>query len=336
MRMADLTRGGFGPTTLAGFVFLWLTCTAWPAAFAAEEGGFFDTISRIFGADTEPEPDTSRMTTDQVFQFTQDVILEIEILREELGVSDFVVEAELVEDRSPIHAYAKTLELQAKVIKMQRRFGAPLALPTEIPFKEIHPGDVAASLQGILRELRAVKAEMVIDRLIRPTPLVAGKSSSLVYQSLTEASAMLDGLVGAPLAPDDVYHNCLFILEELRLVAEEFGVSLEQNPPVVEGAKNPTEVAQQLQRATYKVIALQTRLGMDASGVPGLTLVRVSPSENYDATSMLLAEMARLKFHLDIDERGRREAGPGGRSPADVFALVLLIIQNLDRVAAAV
>ena len=40
---------------------------------------------------------------------------------------------------------------------------------------------------------------------------------------------------------------------------------------------------------------------MDPSGVPATTLVRVSPSEHYDAINMLLAEMARIKLHLGVD-----------------------------------
>jgi len=84
-------------------------------------------------------------------------------------------------------------------------------------------------------------------------------------------------------------------------------------------------------RATYKVINLQTRLGMDASGVPGLTLVRVTPSEVYDATNMLLAEMARIKLHLDINvPRDDDGTEPRGKKPEDTFAVVLVIVRNLD------
>ena len=305
-----------------------------PPAWAAEDTGFFDTISRWFESDG-PE-DARGLTSGHVFQASQDVISEIELLREELGVYDFPVEAEAIEGRSPVHAYVKALELLTKVSKVQLRFGIPVAEVRHVPFKEIRPGDVVAILDEVLAELRAIKAEMVIDRQIEPATLTQGATLSMVYKELADASGLLDGLLGQPLTPDDVYLSCLFILDELDLVASKLGVSLEDVPPTVEGPKTPTEVAQQLLRATYKVVALQTRLGMEPSGVPDLTMVRVTPAENYGATSLLLAEIARIKLHLEIDTLREGRTEPTGRRPEDVFALVLLLIQNVDGLAGEV
>ena len=88
-------------------------------------------------------------------------------------------------------------------------------------------------------------------------------------------------------------------------------------------------------RATFKTINLQTRLGMDASGVPQITLVRVSPAEVYEATNILLAEMVRIKAHLDIQLPRAEQAPSRNKKPKDVFAQVLLLIRNLDTLARA-
>ena len=95
------------------------------------------------------------------------------------------------------------------------------------------------------------------------------------------------------------------------------------------------EVAQQVLRATFKMINLQTRLGMDASGVPQITLVRVSPAEVYEATNVLLAEMVRIKAHLDIPLPREEHALSRNKRPRDIFAQVLLLIKNLDILAKA-
>ena len=305
----------------------------WPHAFAAEdEGGFLDAIRDWLGS---PFPDDEeadrRITPSHVFREVQDLIAEIAILRDELGVFDYPPESELQEDRAPVHVYAKTLEVLKKVRGVQRRFGVPTSGVGQIPFKEVVPADVLESVRHIIDELRAIKAQMVINREITPAPLVGGKTPSLVYKSLADVSFLLDGLRGRPLTPDDVFENATYILDEMELIAAKLKVPLEVNMPQVEGNKRPIDVAQQVLRATYKVINLQSRLGMDASGVPGLTLVRVTPSEVYDATNMLLAEMARIKFHLDINVPRDQRPEPKGKRPTDVFALVLLIIENLDR-----
>ena len=270
-------------------------------------------------------------TPSHVFREVQDLTAEIGILREELGVDDYPPEAELQEYRAPVHVYAKTLEVLNKVRGVQRRFGVPVADVRQIPFKEVLPGDALGNIEYILGELRKIKTQMVIETEIAPAPLVGGKTLSLVYKGLSDASFKLDGLRGRPLMPDDVFRNATYILDEIELIAAKLKVPLEIDVPQVEGTKRSNDVAQQVLRATYKVINLQARLGMEASGVPDITLVRVTPSEVFDATNMLLAEMARIKFHLDINVPRDQRPEPRGKRPNDVFALILLIIENLDR-----
>ncbi len=302
-----------------------------------DEGGFFDRILEWFSSSSETvtESDQASAAPGQMSSAVQDLIAEITILREELGVFDYPPQAELQEERSPVHVYAKTLEVLSKVIRVQRRFGVPEAQERQIPFKEVHSGDVLASIGDITDEIRKIKAQMIIETEIEPAARVGDQSLSFVYKELADASFLLDGLGGRPLTPNDVYRNCLYILDEMGLIAEQLGVSLDPELPEVGEEKKPKEVAQQVLRATYKVINLQTALGMDASGVPSLTLIRVTPSEVFDSTNMLLAEMARIKFHLGVDERRRAIPEPAGQTPSDSFALVLGIIKNLDRMSAA-
>ena len=301
-------------------------------ALAQEESGWLDALVDWFGSSTANQSESARRdaTPSHVFQAVQDLIAEINILREELGVYDYPPEAELQDDRAPVHVYVKTLELATKISAIQRRLGVPAAPSRQVPFKEIVPGDVLANVESILEEVRKIKAQMVIERQIEPAPLVGGKTPSTVYKSLADASFLLDGLRGRPLTPDDVFRNATFVLDELELIAAKLRVPLELDVPLVNEAKRPIDVAQQVLRATYKVINLQTRLGMDASGVPSLTLIRVTPSEVFDATNMLLAEMARIKLHLDINVPRDAAAEPQGKRPVDVFALVLVIVRNLD------
>ena len=320
-----------------GLLVLLAGTFASPPVVAQEEGGFLDTISDFLSPRTAVagEADRRGATPSHVFRAVQDLIAEVEILRDELGVYDYPPLAELQEDRMPVHVYAKTLEVLTKVTRIQRRYGLPTGEVGRIPFKEVVPGDVLGNVEYIISELRNFKRAMVIDREIEPTPLVGGKTPSVVYKALADASFMLDGLRGRPLAPDDVFQNVSYVLDEMELIAAKLRVPLSLELPVVDGSKTPTDVAQQVLRATYKVINLQNRIGMDASGVPTLTLVRVTPSEVYDATNMLLAEMARIKLHLNINVPRDSSPEPKGKRPSDVFQMVLVIIQNLDAMTAA-
>ncbi len=275
------------------------------------------------------------VTSSDVFRATRDLIAEIRILRDELGVYDYPVEAELQQDRALVHVYAKMLEVQSKVSGVQSRFGVTPADVGQIPLKEIAPADVLRGVNNALDELRRIKTQMVIESEIEPAAPEGAKTASMIYKNLADASFLLDGLRGRPLTPNDVYANVEGILDEMELVAAKLKVPLLTDPPPVNGTKRLNDVAQQVLRATYKVINLQTRLGMDASAVPTLTLVRVTPSEIYDATNILMAEMNRIKMHLGINLPRERRPDPRNMRPEHVFAQVMLIIQNLDAMADA-
>ena len=77
---------------------------------------------------------------------------------------------------------------------------------------------------------------------------------------------------------------------------------------------------------------------MDASGIPQLQLVRVTPAVVYEAVGILGAEMVRIKAHLGIDLPRDDRPPSRNKNPTDVFGQALLIIRNLDilsRAAAA-
>ena len=279
--------------------------------------------------------ETSEVTPSHVYQATSNLILEIEILRDAMGVSVYPIEAESQEDRAPIHVYSKSLEVLEKIAAAQRRLGMAPARIAQIPVKEIRPKDVYASVQNCLVEVRRIKEQLVIEDEIEPAPLEGGKTPSAVYEHLGDASFLLDGLVGHPTDPNDVHTHLVYLHDEMELIAAKLKVALELDPPVVEGKKRMKEVAQQVLRATFKLINLQTRLGMDASGVPQITLVRVSPAEVYEATNILLAEMVRIKAHLGIQLPRMEHAPSRNKKPRDLFAQVLLFIKNLDALAKA-
>ena len=281
------------------------------------------------------EEDGKEVTLSHVYQATLDLIAEIEILRQATGVADNPGEADLREDRAPIHAYSKSLEVMEKTARIQRRLGMIPVEVGQIPVKNITPQDVYRNVQAIIEELHRVKRQLVIKDEIQPAPFAGGKTPSLLYKNLGDASLLLDGLVGRPTTSNDVYVHVLQVHDEMELIAAKLGVVLESDPPIVEGRKEPKEVAQQILRATYKVINLQSRLGMDASGVPNSTLVQVTPAEVFDSTNILLAEMVRVRVHLNIrlPRAERRESR--NKQSKDAFAQVLLVIKNLDALTKA-
>ena len=278
---------------------------------------------------------TNETTPSHVFQVVSNLINELEVLREAMGAMDYPLEAEPVTDRSPIHVYSRSLEVRRKIADTQRRFGLVPGEVDQIPVKLIEPRDVFESIQVALAEVRRTKQELFIEDAVDSAPFVGGKTPSLVYQHLGDASFMLDALVGRPTDINDVYANLMYLQGDMELVATRLRISLEMDPPAVDGRKRLKEVAQQIMRATFKIINLQTRLGMDASAVPQVTLVRVVPANIYEAINIMKAEMVRIKVHLGIQLPHAEPPASRNQRPRDVFAQALLLIRNLDRLAGA-
>ena len=278
-----------------------------------------------------------RADLSHVYRAIRDLTAEIGILREELGAHDSPPEAELLADRAPVHIYVKTLEVLAKVTQTQRRLGIPAGGVVRIPFKEIDAADILVNIEHVLNEIERIKTQMGVQREIVPAALETVNAPSSIYRSLADASFLLDALSGRPLTPVDVYRHAASALDDVALIAGKLDVPLELETLPVEGTKTSIDVAQQLLRAMYKVVNLQTRLHMEASRVPAMNLVGVSLAENYEMINLLLAEMVRIKLHLGIDEvRQARPGPPTGTGLDEVFAVVQLIVRNLDELSGAV
>ena len=212
-------------------------------------GGILSTILQWFqgrNLDTDPEgeqaqarqqgreADGKEVTLSHVYQAIRNLIAEIEILRQATGVVDAPPEADPREEQAPIHAYSKSLEVMEKTARVQRRLGM---IPVEvgpIPVKRITPQDVHRNVQAIIEELRRVKRQLVIEDEIQPAPFAGGKTPSLLYKNLGDASFLLDGLVGRPTTSNDAYMHVLRVHDELELIAAKLGVALESDPLMVE------------------------------------------------------------------------------------------------------
>ena len=303
---------------------------------ADDDGGVFSTIvSPLRFIQREAKAQETEITPSHVYQIVSDLLSEIEIVREAMGVTDYPLEAEPAEDRAPIHAFSKTLELRKKITAAQRRLGMAPSKVGQIPVKEIIPKDVYGSVRSALAEVRRIKEQLVIEDEIEPAEFAGGKTPSLVYQHLGDASYMMDGLVGHPIDINDVHQNLTGFVGDMELVATKLKVALKLNPPEVKKRRRLKDVGQQIMRGTFKLINLQTRLGIDASDVPEVTLVRVAPGNLNEAINIMDAEMVRIKAHLGITLPHEEPQGARNKKPNDLFALAILVIRNLDILANA-
>ena len=309
-----------------------------------EGGGFISSILEWFRGEEKasPEPEkgpsdnAEEISTTQVYQVATELLAEIKVLRRATRVTDAPPAADVTVYQTLTHAYTKGLEVQMKTARLQKRLGM---IPIEIasnPVKDITARDLHSNIVDTINELRRVKRQLVIDEEIQPDSSGGSKSPSLIYQILANASFLMDGLLGRSTTFNDIYMRVLRVHDEMELISEKLEVTLKLEPPIVNVSKETKDVAQQVLRASYKVIQLQRKLDMIVSGASTSTLERVTVADVYDATARLLAEMVRIKAHFNIQLPPATPRTSRNKQPTDVFAQVLLLIHNLDLMIEAV
>ena len=321
-------------------------------AGAAPAGGLLSRIVEWFRSDdaaaapaqapepAAPEatsaPDAEPATLGDVHAAVRDAIAEIALLRTATGVGAAPAPREGAaprEDVTPAHVHARALEVLGKTARSARRLGMVAARTSRPPVTGFAPGDLHRAARAIVGELRRIKRQLVVEAAIEPADADAGATPPSLDAELAHASALLDALVGRPPSLNDVMGCVARIHDELRAVAAALGAALPRDAPAPaagQAERAPAEVAQQLLRAAYKAIALQTALGMEASGVPAVALEGATPADALDAATALLGEVLRIRAHL-----GAGPAPPAARSgeggpPGDAYAGARLAVAQLD------
>ena len=287
-----------------------------------------------------PAPDAGTVTLAEAYRAARDLVAEIELLRRAQGIAEVPAPVESGDGReAPIHAWLESLEVMDKAARVQRRFGMIAFEPGALPAGDVTLADTHRNVLTVIGELRRVKRQLVIEAGIEPAPPGTGPAPVDLRARLAHASALLDGLVGRPVSSNDVYLHVRRVRAVLTPLAARLGVSLEPDPPPGPGtAQEPRaskEVAQQILIATYKVVNLQSRLGMAPSDVPGAPPGDVAPADVYEAVNRLLVELARIGAHLGVQTLIPGPEETRRMRSADVHAQALRLIADLERVSRA-
>ena len=287
-----------------------------------------------------PAPGAGTVTLAEASRAARDLVAEIELLRRAQGIADPPAPAESGGGReAPIHAWLESLEVMEKAARVQHRFGMIAFDVGSLPAGDVTLADTHRNVLAVTGELRRVKRQLVIEARIEPAPPGADPAPADLHARLAHASALLDDLVGRPVSSNDVYLHVRRVRAALAPLAARLGVSLEPDPPPGSGAaeepRASKEVAQQIVIATYKVVILQSRLGMAPSDVPGGPPDNIAPAGVYESVNRLLAELARVKAHLGVETPGIERHEARRMHAGDVYAQAQRLIADLDRVSRA-
>ena len=299
-------------------------------------GGLSFMVILVFAqSELRPEPVVEgSASASHVDQLVEDIISEIVVLRKAMDVQSTPREPGVQVRKVPLHVHAKMIEVLEKLTRLQRRLKMPVAQVPQIPIKQIESEDVAQLARVVLVQLRLVKSKLNLTESIKETSFVDGMTASDIYEKTWRASYLLDALVGET-DPNYVFRNVLYVRSELEQIAEKLAVSLSSTVPASRKGKLPKDVNLEGFKNQHKLVKVERKLSMVAFSVPDFPAGNITPSDVFDTSNMLLAELVRIKVHLKISTPRDDFAVPSGKKPPDVLAQMQLVGFNLNALLGA-
>jgi hypothetical protein len=268
------------------------------------------------------------VTPSNVYHKVSMINAEIKLIRNELGVTKKVREPVLQINKMPVHVYIKSLELFKKVSKLQKKHGIASNPPLELPIQDINSENVLSVVDKIYDEVIRVKKQLGINQSIKEIEFYVGRTPSNVYENIWQVSYLIDGMI-KPIKSTDVYENTLRVQSELSLIASYLNIALPNLVGDPQSGKTPRQVHLQGYINMHKFALLEEKLNMKAYRVPAYPKTKISSSDAYDVTNMMLAEINRIKVHLGIKQVAQYETVIGRKRPSHALAEMNLINEQV-------
>ncbi len=258
-------------------------------------------------------------TPSHVFQQAKSLEMDIIAIAAADNVASNQKEPYVQTNKLPVHVYAKATEVHHKIIRLQKKLGLSVSEQRAIPIRKITPADVFAVVSFLRQEV----APILADKSIPPSEAVfeGGKTPSNVYEQLMRVSLALDPMIGK-INPNLVYRNAQMIQSDINLIAGSLKVApVNKVPELIQGSK-PFDVNIEAFKNLYRIAKLERNLEMQSVRVSDFPVGKIGPSEVYDTTNNILAELIRIKTRLNLTEPTAQFSVPEGKKPAEVLQLM--------------
>ena len=265
-------------------------------------------------------------TPPDVYQLVEALNSDVSALRKLVNPSYGVNQPGVQMGKTPTHVYMKGIEVFDKVQRLRAKNRLSTSAPLSPPESSVTPAEIFRLVSLIRKELLPLLDSKGAEQS-KLQELELHKLPSDVYERLWEASYQLDALVD-PIAPKMVLANAKLINQNIHTVAEHLNVSLSVSKGEKLSGKTPRDASIEAYRVLYQITDLQHSVGLKPSRVPAYPTGDISPSEVFDITNGVLAELTRINIQLGIKINHRKESVSEAVTPNDVAA-ELMLIQSL-------
>ena len=268
------------------------------------------------------------MTPSHVYQETERLLLDIKLLRATQNINDGVRDPGVQVNKTPLHVFAKALQVKEKIALAQRKFDIEPGEVPIMPTKNIVPADVFQLVRSLRSDVDRIKNKLGAVASHSEPPFVSGKTPSHVYENLWRSSLLLDALVGS-IKPAYVFRNTELILSEINQIGKSIGADLNSPAPPSQENIKPKDVNLEAFKNLYRLARIERKIDISRVKVPQFPATSISPADVFETTYSMLAELARIKIKMNIITTPPDVRLVDNKSPAEVLVQMQLIGSKL-------
>lgn len=264
--------------------------------------------------------------SDQVFQVTETIVLELQQLNGE-NFSSAQAAASYNEDTMPRHVYFLARDQWRKVQLLRFMNGLETHNLDVVSIRKITPRQVKGLVDQLLLQVRDLRPAYGLPESTVAAAEVSGKMPKDVYGSLLRISAELDALGVPATVPNDVFLVAQTVTQALKPIARKQGVDTDMVDYLpLEAGRTPADTynaAHQLLKSLKQLSEAKPEFAVEGGIiVPKAQEGNISPTDVMLLLSRMLAdvvavmEAAKAAFVLEYAPY------EGGKTPSDVFRAI--------------
>lgn len=272
-------------------------------------------------------------TPAHAYQEASYLFQDIEGVRQNQGITQAPKKAGVQIAKTPLHVYSKGLEVFEKVSRYQGILGLRQATVPSLPSANVTPANVLQLMASIRSEVSKIKSHLGVASRVTDVDIDPSTTPSDVYELTWDTSFLMDGLI-PPINPSFVFNNTIRITEALMVLSRKLNKTVRVPEIPLPVGKKPIDANIEGFKALFKIVELEKKVGIPVLRVPSFPAGNITPSDVYDTTNNLLAEITRMNVHLALPEVKNRQPNDGKITPNNVVKQMMIIQSLIDQLAA--
>jgi hypothetical protein len=230
---------------------------------------------------------------------------EVELIKDNLGLTESKPAIQIFATLSPRHSWQKSYLIQLKINLFRRQRGFPsLAANNLEPVLSMEPELIYEQTQRLLTEINMLKKRLGISKTVPKQEIIPGKKPIDVFNKLNLISMQWDIINRREISPADVYAEVKRVNEDVNIILNYLHVQDVAFPPPKKSAAKPVDSFKSVFTLLAEIQRLQQLAGIAKVDFQDFAkITKVLPSDVLNMVSMALAELQVMKAHLGLITR---------------------------------